>query len=144
MLLLLLILLASVFYTLYDVFASKAAGSIDPNFSAVIFNGLGAIIPLLVYAYFKMSKKGDLIPASRSGIVYSLLAGFSIAIFSILFMKIFEKGELSYAVPVIYGGTIVLASIVGIILFKEAASLLQVLGIVVAAVGIAMIAVAKV
>lgn len=141
--LILLIILATIFYTLFDAFASKAGGKIDPNASSVIFNGLGAILPLLIYGYLKASKKGQLIPASKSGVLYSALAGISIAVFSILLIKIFEKGDLAYVVPLIYGGTVVLASLVGILLFKEAASWLQIVGILFATVGIAMIAVAK-
>jgi uncharacterized membrane protein len=137
-----LIILATVFYTLYDVFASKASSGIDPNASSVIFNGIGALIPLFLYACLK-ARKGMSMATTKSGIVYSILAGVAIAIFSILFVKIFQKGNLSYVVPLIYGGTIVLASLIGIVLFHDKFNLLQGVGIAVITIGVILIVVAK-
>ncbi len=38
--LLLLIILAIIFYTLFDIFASRASGKMDANLSSVIFNSI--------------------------------------------------------------------------------------------------------
>ncbi|HET9174567.1 MAG TPA: EamA family transporter [Candidatus Saccharimonadales bacterium] len=140
--LILLIALATVFYTLYDAFASKAGGTIDPNASSVIFNGLGAVIPLGIYLYIKLKGTGAQ-PITKNGVIYSLLAGVAIALFSIIFIKIFEKGTLSYVIPLIYGGTVVLASLLGIFMFHDKVSVLQVLGLFVIAVGISIVVIAK-
>ncbi len=144
MLLIIFIILATILYTLFDIFASRAGNKIDANLSPVIFNGLGAILPLIIYAFYKFSKGAKLIATTSSGIIYSVLAGISIALFSILLIKIFEKGGLAYVVPLIYGGTVALASLTGWILFKESVSDPQIIGIVVVIVGIALIIISKV
>ncbi len=142
--LIVLIILATILYTLFDIFASRAGNRIDANLSPVIFNGLGAILPLIIYAFYKFSKGVKLIATTSSGVIYSVLAGVSIALFSILLIKIFEKGGLAYVVPLIYGGTVALASLTGWILFKESVSDPQIIGIVVVIVGIALIIISKV
>lgn len=140
--LIILIVLATIFYTLYDAFASRASSGIDPNISSVIFNGLGAIVPLLIYSFVRL-RKHPIVSTTKEGIVYSILAGVAIAIFSVLFVKIFQKGNLSYVVPLIYGGTIVLASIIGIVLFHDKVSTLQLAGLGVISVGVVMVVLAK-
>ncbi len=138
-----LIVLAIVLYTLFDIFVAQAGNKIDSNLSAVIFNGLGALIPLVVYGFYKFSKGAKLMATTGSGMFYSVMAGVAIAVFSVLLIKIFEKGGLAYVVPLIYGGTIVLASLTGWLIFKEAVSAMQILGVVIVTVGIAIIVLAK-
>ena len=143
MTLVILIILATVFYTLFDLFASRAGLSIDPNLSSVIFNGIGALIPLVVYGIYKYEKGAPIMATTKNGVLYSLLAGISIAVFSILLITIFEKGEVSYVVPVIYGGTIALASLFGWLFFKEIITPLEATGIAVILIGVFMIIWAK-
>ncbi len=140
--LIVLIILATIFYTLYDAFAAKASGKIDPNVSSVLFNGLGAILPLAIYLILR-AKRTEIVATTKEGIIYSLLAGVAIALFSIIFIKVFEKGNLSYVVPLIYGGTIVLASIIGVFIFHDKINTLQASGLCVIAVGIAMVVFSK-
>jgi uncharacterized membrane protein len=106
--LLVLISLAAIFYTLFDIFASRAGNRIDANLSAAVINGLGAIIPLAVFIILKSIKGAKLINTTTSGIIYSLLAGLAIALFSLLFIKIFERSGLAYVMPLIYGTAIAL------------------------------------
>ncbi|MDO8600375.1 MAG: EamA family transporter [bacterium] len=141
--LIVLIIFATIFYTLFDIFTSRAGNRIDANLSSVIFNGLGAILPLTVYIFYKFSKGAKLLATTSSGIIYSILAGIAIALFSILLIKIFEKSGLTYVVPLIYGGTVALASLTGWLLFKESVSGLQLLGIAVIIIGIALIIFSK-
>ena len=141
--LIVLIILATILYTLFDIFASKASNRIDANLSSVIFNGLGAVLPLVIYVFYKFSKGAKLVATTSSGITYSVLAGVAIAGFSILLIKIFEKGGLAYVVPLIYGGTVVLASLTGWLIFKESVSGLQILGIAVVVIGIGLIVFSK-
>lgn len=141
--LLILIIFATITYTLFDVFAAQAGNKIDANFSSVIFNGLGMIIPLIIYIYYKFVNGVQLVSTTTSGIIYSILAGVSIAVFSVLLIKIFEQGGLAYAVPLIYGGVICLTALIGWFFFKENISLLQGVGIMVIAMGIILVVVSK-
>lgn len=137
-----IVILATIFYALFDIFASRAGNRIDSNLSSTIFNGLGALVPLLIYFYFK-SKNQITTTTSSSGIWYSLLAGVAIAIFSILLIKAFEKGGLSYAVPVIYGGAITISALVGWLIFKDSFSGLGAAGVLLILGGITLVVISK-
>ena len=138
-----LIVAATLLYTLFDVFASRSSGKIDPNMGAAIFNGLGAILPMFLYLYYKSFRSGMITQTTSEGLWYASGAGVSIAIFSILLIKIFERGGLAYVVPLIYGGTVILAPLLGWLFFKEHISPLQLAGICVIAIGIGMVVVSQ-
>lgn len=142
--LIILIILATIFYTLFDIFASRAGNKIDANLSSVIFNGIGAMLPLIIYVFYKLSKGAKFIPTTNSGIIYSTLAGIAIASFSILLIKVFEKGGLAYVTPLIYGGTVALTVLVGWLLFKESVSGLQLFGVGIIIIGITIIIFSKI
>lgn len=137
MLVIALLTLATIFYTLFDLFVAKAGGKLNDNLVATIFNGVGAIIPLLLYVLYKSKNN---LPATRGGIIYSILAGVSIAIFSIVLVNIFSRAEnVSFVLPVIYGGTVVLGAIAGIFIFKESISMVGVIGLSITVLGLGLI-----
>lgn len=128
------ILLAIICYTSFSYFVSKAGSNLHASLSATIFNGLGALGPLLVYILF-VPKVGSNSGLSASGIVYSALAGISIAIFSVLLITALNKGGLAYAIPLIYGGTIALSSLVGVVLLRDSVTPTLLLGVGVICIG---------
>ena len=142
MTLLVLILCATVSYALYDIFAAKAGGRIDATLSAVIVQVFGIALPLLALSLLYAQKKVE--QTTREGVLYSVLAGLAIAVFSVVFVKIFAKGgELSYVVPVIYGAVVVITTIIGIFLWKESITPMQVAGLFLTTAGLAMVIIAK-
>lgn len=137
MIVLLLLFAATVFYTLYDLFVAKAGGKLNDNLVATIFNGIGAIIPLLIYLMYRSKSS---VETTKSGLVYSVLAGVSIAAFSIILVNLFARSEnVSFVLPAIYGGTIVLGSLAGIFVFKESLSPVGIVGVLLASVGICLL-----
>jgi uncharacterized membrane protein len=141
--LLLFIGLATVSYALYDLFASRAGNHIDANLSAIIFNTLGVIVPILGYIFYRYIRKDPIIQTSSLGIIYSILAGVSIGFFSIFLIKAFEKGGVSYVMPLVYGGAIAITAVVGWLIFREPINTLQGIGLVVVVAGIAMIVISR-
>ncbi len=138
-----LIILAIISYTLFDVFASLSGNKLDSNLAAIIFNGLGTIIPFISYMYFKFIKQNKLIDTTDQGLLFAVIAGVSIAAFSILLVKIFEKGDLAYAIPLIYGGSIVLSVLVGVIILKNETSPLQIISTLLIALGVVGVIISK-
>lgn len=137
-----LIIMAAILYTAFDLFVANAGGKINDNLAATIFNGLGAIIPLTIYLVVKSKSNTS---TSDEGIVYSVLAGISIAAFSIILVNIFERAEnVSFVLPAIYGGTVVLGSIAGVFVFKETLTPLALGGIILVTIGLSMLIYARV
>lgn len=137
-------IIALVFYTLFQVFIGQSGGKIDANLSAFIFNGLGAIIPITLYFLYKLSKKTSAVPSTKMGVIYSVLGGVAIAIFSIALVKAFEKGgNISLVIPLVYGGSIVLSALIGSIWFEEKVDAWHLLGLVLISLGFVVIVLAN-
>ena len=137
-----LIFIAGILYALFDIFVAKSAGRINDLAANVIFNGLGALIPLLIIGL--LVGTGRSIHMEKQGVMWSVLAGLAIAAFSVLLVKIFANGgNLSYVIPAIYGIVIVVSTLVGWIIFKDHFSLLALLGVILITAGITALSFAK-
>ncbi len=138
----LLVLIAGVLYALFDFFLAKTSSKTDVFLANTIFNGLGAALPFLVYWYLKMNKQET--PTTKEGVYWSILAGVTIAIFSVLLVKIFAAGgSLGFVLPTIYGIAIVVGSLLGYIFLKEQLPLMQIVGIILTVTGIVLVGLAK-
>jgi multidrug transporter EmrE-like cation transporter len=136
-----LIIIAIIFRMGFDIFVSRAGGRINDYVANGIFSVLAGVLPLLIYA-FSRSQQGT--QTTKAGVIYSILAGVSVGVFSIALVKIFSHGgNLSMVSPAIYGGTIVGVSLVGWLVFKEPFSLLGAAGVATIAAGIGMVVAAR-
>jgi uncharacterized membrane protein len=136
----LLILLCAVFYAVFEIFAGLAGGKINDWLAAVLYNGIGTVIPLIVYLSTTAAKGKTTI----RGAVYASLAGVGIMLFSVLLARVFNKGgNLSYVIPTVYGIAIVLSSMFGYIFLKDKMTTLQALGLGFIVVGVVCIIYAK-
>lgn len=134
-----LISLCAIFYALFEVFAGLAGGKINDWLAAVLYNGIGTLIPLIVY--LSATGKGK---TTIRGIFFAALAGVAIMLFSVLLARLFNKGgNLSYVIPTIYGASIILSSLFGYFVLREKVNLLHGVGLAVIAAGITMVVIAK-
>lgn len=140
----LLIVIATLGYAAFQFFSAKAGGKIDGGLVPVIVNLVGVFAPLALLLG-KIMNKGQLLPTQRTGMIYAILAGFSIAAFAVAFHKIFQHGgNLSVVSPLIFGGAIALSTLLSLIFLKETVSAQHILGIVLVFVGLALISLARV
>ena len=138
--LIILTVLATIFYCMFVIFAGLAGGKINSWLAVVMYNAIATIIPLAIYL-FTSAKESK---TTLKGIIFAGLAGIGIMIFSILLAKIFNKGgNLGFVVPTIYGSAIVLTTGFGWLFLKEKVSGLQAAGLALVVVGVAMIIFAK-
>lgn len=137
-----LIAAAGILYALFEIFFSRAAGKINDYLANVIVNGIGLILPLLVFIALR-NREGST-ATSRTGLVFSILAGLSIAGFTVLLIKVFARGgNLAYVIPLIYGGALVISALSGWFIFKQSSSILEVSGVIIVTIGIVCIVAAK-
>ena len=130
--------LTIIFYAGLDFFIKKAAGKIDDFWGSVVINFFSMLPALLVVVLLKLSNKELMI--TRPGIVYSILAGLSIGIGTITFIKLFSTGvNLSIASPVVRIGIIVATTMLGVIILKESLNLKQIIGIVFSLIGLSLL-----
>lgn len=129
--------LAVVAYTGFGIFTAKAGGKIGDLMLGLLTNVVASAV--LAVAYVLLRNKSAL-PATRTGYIYACLAGLAIGAFSFLVANLFNRAEnISFIMPVIYGATLVLVSIIGLLFFKDHATPLGLIGLAVTALGIGLV-----
>jgi uncharacterized membrane protein len=132
--------LAIVVYALFGTFNAQAGGRIDAALSSAIFNGLAAIIALIVVVVQRLDGESS-VALRASGVIYSVLAGIAVGVFSIVLIRIYGRGgQLSFVFQTIYGGAIALAAIVGWLVLKDGVTVLRVVAVLMIAAGIGLLA----
>ena len=118
-----------------DIFRKLGSNLKDPFLSNVIFQSASFLVAVLLYLFF--SRKYE---SNFSGVVYSLIGGALISVFTLATFKALEIGPgVSVVVPVIRIGGVLLVSVLGILLLKERLTLSLAMGILLSAIGIYMI-----
>ena len=138
--LIILTVLATIFYSMFVIFAGLSGGKINSWLAVVLYNVTGTLVPLVIYLF--TSSKGN--KTTLRGIIYASFAGIGIMIFSIILAKIFNKGgNLGFVIPTIYGSAIVLTTGFGWLFLKEKVTGLQTVGLALLVIGVVVIIFAK-
>ena len=137
----LLLVLAIVVYACFGIFTSLAGGKIPATLSSAVLNGVGGLLPLIIWQIQRMGH-GGLIATRPLGLLFSVLAGVTVAAFSILLVTMYGRGgELSFVFPVVYGGAIALTALVGWLALGDTFSWAHLAGVTTIVVGIGLLAV---
>lgn len=137
----LLLAATTVVYTLSTILTSRASLRLNAPLAATITNLVSVLLPLVLFLAWKNRNN---MPVSKTGLLYAIGAGISIAIFTVLLTFLFSRAEnVSFIMPVLYGGTIVLGALVGVLLFREALSPVGMAGIFLISAGISCVIYAR-
>jgi transporter family protein len=123
----------------YNFFIKLAANHLSPSVGAVVLQlvaaGLGATWLL------KLKLQGQPLVVSGKGLALAALAGVSVGVAEILTFVVFSRGlPASVGTPVIVGGSVLLAALLGLVVLREALTLGQASGLVLIVAGIALLA----
>ena len=129
---------AAVLYGAHQVFTKLAADKISEGLGGFVVEGSAAITILLYLAYLRFGGKWNQ-TWSGPGLFWSVLTGLCVGVGTILFFVLFQKGGPLSAVPMILAGGAALMAIAGIVFFREPASAMRLLGIVMAIVGLLLL-----
>lgn len=137
----LLLVLAVLVYAAFATLTSRAGGHIDARLSSGVLNGVGGLLPLALWLVVRTAR-GAMVPTRPAGLVYSVLAGLAVGLFTILLVTIYARGgELSFVFPIIYGGAIALTALVGWTALGDTFSWLHLASVAGIVVGIGLLAV---
>ena len=117
-----------------DLFRKLGANLKDPFLSNLIFQFGSFATALVLYLLF--SRK---LGAISNGMLYAVIGGVLISIFTTFSFKALSLGPVSQVIPIIRVGGVLAVTILGIILFKEKLSLTLVMGVILAAIGLFLI-----
>lgn len=126
---------AAVLYGLHQIFTKMAADRISDGLGGFVVEGSAAVTILLYLAWLRFGGTWNQ-TSSAPGVFYSVLTGICAGVGTIFFFMLFQKGGPLSAVPMILAGGAALMAVVGILFFKEPASVLRLLGIALALAGL--------
>ena len=107
--------ITAVLYGFHNVCTKLAAGKISDQLGGLVLEGTAAIL-ILAYIVFLRFQGDDPIHFTKEGLLFSMLAGASVAVGSILYFRIFRSGgDLSIAGPLVLVGGSLLMVTVGIV-----------------------------
>src|SRR5437870_6882138 len=126
---------ASVLYGLHQIFTKLAADKISDGLGGFVVEATSTMTILLYLGWLRFAGTWNQ-TSSAPGVFYSVLTGICVGAGTVVFFLLFQKGGPLSAVPMVLAGGASLMAIVGILFFKESASMPRLLGIVMALVGL--------
>jgi len=129
---------AALLYGLHQIFTKLAADRIGDGVGGFIVELTAALTILGYLLFLRFSGKWNQL-VSSAGVFYSVLTGICVGVGTILFFVLFQKGGPLSAVPAILAGGGALMAVAGILFFREPATLMRILGIVLSVTGLLLL-----
>ena len=126
---------AAVLYGAHQIFTKLAADKISDGLGGFVVEASAALTIRLYLAWLRFGGTWNQ-TSSAPGVFWSVLTGICAGVGTIFFFVLFQKGGPLSAVPMILAGGAAIMAIAGIAFFKEPASALRLLGIVLALSGL--------
>ncbi|HVP35457.1 MAG TPA: EamA family transporter [Terriglobales bacterium] len=133
-------IILAIIFGFFNVFNKIAAGKISDSLGALLVESTAVLCILLLFVYLSLTGKRSLVTTSQ-GVIFSILAGICVGIGSVLYFFIFRsKGELSIAGPIVWGGSLLIMAIAGLVFLKEPFSIQKLLGVALSLIGLMLLA----
>jgi len=129
------IFLALITYSAAILMGAYANRHANISLVSLIVNIMSISVPLLL---FLTAKTGTKI-STRAGIMAAIAGGLLISVFSLALGKSYEQNNVAIVGPIVFGGAIVITSILSYFLFKEKIVPLQGLGLLLVTIGLALV-----
>lgn len=126
---------AAILYGLHQIFTKLASERISDGLGGFVVEATAALTILIYLAWLYFGGTWNQ-TFSAPGAFWSVLTGVCVGIGTIFFFILFQKGGPLSAVPMILAGGAAIMAIAGIGFFKEPASVIRLLGIVLALAGL--------
>ncbi|PIQ73617.1 hypothetical protein COV58_01550 [Candidatus Roizmanbacteria bacterium CG11_big_fil_rev_8_21_14_0_20_36_8] len=134
------IIVALLLYTATIILGAYASRHADSNLVTAIMNTMSAILPLaIIVPYFSKIN----VQNSKYGIIAAIIAGATIALFTLSLNKSFTVNKVGIVTPIVFGGAIFLSTILSAILFKEKVSMIQGFGLTFLGIGFIIVTYAR-
>jgi transporter family protein len=131
-------LVAAILYGAHQIFTKLASDRISDGLGGFVVEASAAVTILLYLVYLRFSGRWNQ-TASMPGINYSILTGLCVGAGTIAFFLLFQKGGPLSAVPAILAVGAAMMAIAGVLFFKEPASPVRLLGVVMSIAGLLLL-----
>ena len=134
-----LALLTALCLALYNFFIKLAAPHVSPAVGAVVLQLVAAALGAGWLLRLKL--QGQPLAVSGAGLGLAALAGLGVGLAEILTFVLFRRGlPAAVGTPVVVGGSVLLAALLGLVLLREALTWPQAGGLLLIVAGIALLA----
>ena len=129
--------LAPLFFGLTLIFIKLSTAKVSPIIGNMLFPAAAFVLQFITFLVLKM--RGNDFVITSKGLWLSGIGGIFLGLYTIFLFQAFSKVGIAKASPVIYIGAIVISTLFGIIFLKEPTSIVNVIGIILACIGLALI-----
>lgn len=128
-------ILAASSFGFYNFFTKISAEKFSPTVANIFIAGTSCLIAIISTIYLKMS--GQSLIFTKGSLILPIVAGLFTGAAEIFYLTMFSKNTpVTIGSPLVVGGTIVVATILGIIILKEPMSATRIAGVVCVIVGL--------
>lgn len=136
----LFIFIAMGFYTAAILFIAAASRNLNSTLAAGLINIVAAIIPLGL-SIGLLSRKT--LVNHKFGVMMAILGGLCIAFYSMAIAKSYSVNKVGIVAPAVFGGAILVSTVLSVFIFKQKINALEGLGLVLLAIGLGIIVYAR-
>lgn len=122
------------------VLGAAASRNTNTNLAAAITNIVSGLVPVLVTIPLFTKKT---FTNQRLGILLAVACGIMIAAFVMAVNKAYAENKVGIVAPAVFGGAIFLSTVLSYFVFKEKVSSLQLLGLLLLAIGFGIVLFAR-
>src|SRR3989344_4503258 len=108
--------LAVILYSLSLLIGASASRNANTNLVSFINTAFSVIIPFIVIAP-SLSKK--MFASQKYGVLMAILSGLVVSLFVLALTKSFTQNKVGIITPVVFGGAILITTVVSYFVFKE-------------------------
>ncbi len=132
--------MTAVFYGAYNVFIKVSSGHINQIVGAVILQIVAALLGGVILIIMKITNTP--LELSSKGVWFAVLAGIFVGLAEITSFFVFSKGvSASVGIPIIIGGSILVAAVLGVAFLKETLNPLHILAISLIVAGVVILSI---
>ena len=131
------LILAPIFFAIALSFFKITTKTTHPLLGNIITSATAVFVTFLILLYNRF--KGVELFYTRDGILLSLAGGFFIGLYTVFLFFAFSKFDISKTTPIVYIGAISISVIIGAIFLKEHISWLNILGLIIAFLGLLLL-----
>jgi len=131
-------LLAASGFGFYNFFLKMSADKLNPAAANIFIAGTSCLVAIISTIYLKLNGQDILI--TKESIKFPLIAGLFTGMAEILYLTMYSKNTpITIGNPLVVGGSIVIAVILGLIILKEPMNGVKVAGIILTLSGLAVL-----
>ena len=131
-------ILAASSFGFYNLFAKLSADKMSPSIALMFMAGTSFIVAMITTLVFKFTGQG--LTFSKNIILLPVIAGLFAGIAELFYLFMFSKNApISIGNPLVIGGTIIVAVILGLVILKEPINVVKAIGIIITILGLVIL-----